>query len=119
MSEATPRPWEACPSRKGDGGSGPHDFVIVGNITDPVYEGGELIEDASCVVIAHVKGNDTSGGIPKANAEIIVRAVNAHDALVAACALVSEWLDAVAGQLGVTTIHNEVKAAIAKAEARS
>ena len=76
----TPGPWEVHPPRKGDGGAGPHDWVIVGN----VCESEDTADDdgPSCVVVAHVKGNPTSGGIPRANADRIVRAVNDHDRLI-------------------------------------
>jgi hypothetical protein len=84
MAEATNLPWFVHNPQPGDGGSGPHDRVIVGgHFVEADEEDGN--EYPACVVIAHVKGNATAGDIPTANAELIVRAVNCHAALLAAC----------------------------------
>lgn len=72
--KATPRPWKyQCEA------IGPH-FEICGDHHETKL-------GTSCVKLALVLGNETSGDIPRANAALIVRTVNAHDSLVAACKL--------------------------------
>jgi hypothetical protein len=79
VSDATQTPWAVHLPSQGDGGAGPHDRVIVGRICEPSDDD----EGGTCVVVAHVKGSPTAGGIPAANADLIVRAVNSHAAMLA------------------------------------
>ena len=87
MSSPTARPWFVQTPRPGDGGAGPHDRVITGRHVEDA-------DGSSCVVVAHVKGNATAGDTPQANADLIVRAVNAHHQLVFAVEEAIRLLDA-------------------------
>lgn len=123
MSDATQTPWAVHLPRKGDGGAGPHDRVIVGNICEP---SDHYDEGATCVVVAHVKGNPTAGGIPAANADLIVRAVNSHAELLAslielmpyAAKEIERLVGAMVGDLYPTILRSQIeraKAAVRKA----
>lgn len=75
----TPTPWKW---QFEDWRGQPQKFkrFIIGGISEPDED------DESCATaVAIVEGNATSGGIATANAELIVRAVNAHEDLLAAC----------------------------------
>lgn len=94
LTEYTPLPWEAVPSSPGDGGSRPHDLVIVGNRHE-ADDDGEDGEDGEEVVtvVAHVRGNETSGAVTKADADLIVQAVNNHHHLVRAIKDAAEFIE--------------------------
>ncbi len=77
--EATARPW-AWSNRNWRNEEDQHKRYIVGDI----YCDGDESCDVSTAV-AVVLGNPTSGKIADANADLIVRAVNAHADLLAAC----------------------------------
>lgn len=88
MSEATRRPWQ-CSNRDFRGQEHPHNWYITGDHCESSYEddedGNPVDTGPVCVGIAIVPGNATSGKIPEDTARLIVRAVNAHEALLAAC----------------------------------
>ncbi len=77
MNEPTRRPWQYS-NRNWRGQETEHDWYITG---DHDLDDGE----GSCVGVAIVKGNATSGSIAEANAALIVKAVNCHADLLAAC----------------------------------
>lgn len=88
MNNATRRPWEFS-NRDWRGLPHPHNLYIVGDrhqADDDEEERDEFDElPMIATSVAIVVGNETAGGIPRANAELICRAVNAHDELLAAC----------------------------------
>jgi hypothetical protein len=71
--KGTTGPWLSRGPVPGDGGSGPYDRVITGGFYVEVDD-----EDGNeypvSVVVAHVKGNATAGGITEANARLIAAA---------------------------------------------
>ena len=82
MSEATARPWRACGSARKDcecrqvwATEADVKVAVAMTAADEHYTGGAGVDD-----------RDEA----KANAALIVKAVNAHDALVAACELAAE-----------------------------
>lgn len=69
--------------------------------------------------IASVRGNLTIAAKvyrPEVDAEFIVRAVNAHDDLLAACKYVEQFCDDPMNREQMNTIGKRLRAAIAKAE---
>lgn len=100
-AEPTPLPWHVGPPLRLM--NRPHDLLISGNRHFSHEEGEEDDGSDGCqcdcdgdrdacdcgegcgwseTTVAHVLGNETAGGITRANAERIVRAVNAHDGLI-------------------------------------
>lgn len=114
MSESkhTRTPWEIEP----DG----HDYIIHGDRQEihpeddeeDGPESGSSEYSHSVVTVGRVLGNRTSGDIPRLNAEMIVRAVNCHGDLLAAC---QELTEALWNSGGSVDVYNRGLAAIAKA----
>ncbi len=82
MSDSpTPTPWKLEPAGR--------DWHVCGDYHESEEEdhdeGGFAVAETQtvCVRVATVHGNETSGTIADANARLIVRSVNAHDALIA------------------------------------
>lgn len=129
MSEAkhTPLPWTYEPRTLRNEPS-PFSWYIRGDIhesfddedSDSYDEDGELVSTA----VAVVEGNPTAGDIPRLNAELIVRSVNSHADLLAACEAIQAALSKYGAQLSELFGHDEqfnaaveaVDAAIAKAK---
>jgi hypothetical protein len=83
MSEHTPTPWFHDKSYKNS--------ALIGRVQD---KNGENWDDMCVECHSAISGNQTSHhNIDAANAEFIVRACNAHDALVEACRNVSQAAD--------------------------
>ena len=78
MTEATPRPWEMRPAQIGQhvDSDGSRDFGIGAVLGDQNY----------CIAEAFWRVDQLTFAPAEANAALIVRAVNAHDALVEALA---------------------------------
>ncbi len=120
MSETkhTPTPWETSDHKDGT-------WVLKGR----TYRGCKIIHQlpqAGANTIRAICMLPPDEGGPKsatnnANAAFIVRAVNAHDELVAACARTAEWIVANSALGNMSMLQPEVpvnmlRAAIAKAE---
>lgn len=97
---ATPRPWYAN------------------------YDGDETQIGSDDGFVAMTLGSDETVSTVEdyANAALIVRAVNAHDELLAAVQATENWLREYNVQMGPDTglegLHEQVRAALAKAEGR-
>ena len=87
MGQHTPTPWQFS-NRNWRGEEDPHNWYVTGDHSEgwpPDPDDSESEDEGpSCVSVAVVVGNPTAGDIPRANAELIVRAVNAHADLLAA-----------------------------------
>lgn len=103
-AEATPRPWFAV-----------EEWILA-----------EHLNDDGCPIVIYVGDDDLKIGnfwqedddTREANAELIVRAVNAHDELVEALRAVAQWLDTENTAIdanGASAINRKVHAALAKA----
>ena len=125
MSEAkhTHLPWSACCGKCHTIMSehGPVAKITVGNWGDD-YPSVRLVGDSSLDIKAEpYMAQITYGHVDKetavANAAFIVRAVNAHDDLVAACRDALDALEGLAANRDTNLWCRQLRAALAKAEA--
>lgn len=107
--EATPRPWQI---------KNEHDFTIIGNIDGPDGGHNDFHYDTICEI-------NTDGVDYDANAELIVRAVNAHDDVVESlktaliiCDLFNEQAEGRVSNAFMVS-WKKIESALAKAEGKS